>query len=386
VLLFGLAAWAMISAAAGPAGADDGAKPEKPKATVYLQLKLNEKMLASATGQNIQTEFEYFKKTQKQFVKHPLVLLAALRKPEIAAISLVKDQKDPVEWLRKNLQIEFPDDAEIMQISLAGANPKECAILVEAVVNAYYSEFVEAERKRRDERFSDLRRIYNDKSQEMKESLNELRKTADMLGTADSETLNIGQQNLLEELQLARREFIRSQFELNRMKCELVSQQALLQESESLPISDLECYQSASSDPILKKLGEEVVTREIVAEDKDQTNLERLKNQYSQRLEQIRREIAVKKKSDVSQEIKKLEAAISLAAKQQAAAEEDLTRLRKAADRFGTSSIEMQMRRADIRNRQKALDNLAAELETLGIEARDPPRVLRMMGEAEVSD
>ena len=82
------------------------------------------------------------------------------------------------------------------------------------------------------------------------------------------------------------------------------------------------------------------------------------------------------KKADIEKEIKKIEAAISLTAKQQAAVEEDVTRLRKEADRFGTSSIEMQMRRADIRNKQKALDTLAAELDTLRMEAKNPPRVV----------
>ena len=63
-----------------------------------------------------------------------------------------------------------------------------------------------------------------------------------MLGTSDSETLNVRQKNILEELGLSRTELIRGQFELNRMQRELASQQAAMQELESQPITDLECH------------------------------------------------------------------------------------------------------------------------------------------------
>jgi hypothetical protein len=389
MFLFCAAAWAMISATGKPANADDKANGKANaglvEASACLQVGLNEKMLTSATGQNLQAEFEIYKKTQKQLLLNPLVLQAALRNPEIAALKLIKDRKDPIDWLARNLQIAFPDDAKIMQISIAGPDRKECAILVNAVVDAYFREFVDGERKKREERISDLRRIYEDKLQETKDSLNELRKIADMLGTSDSEILNVKQKNTLEELGLLRAELIRGQFELNRMRRELASQQAAMQALESEPITDHECQQSASSDPVLKKLGEELVARDIAEDAKDNAALDRLKKLYADRLEQIRVDIGGKKRADIEKEIKKIEAAISLTAKEQTAVEEDVARLRKEADRFGTSSIEMQLRRADIAHKHKALDTLATELDALRMEAKTPPRVA-IVSKAEVPE
>jgi polysaccharide biosynthesis transport protein len=108
----------------------------------------------------------------------------------------------------------------------------------------------------------------------------------------------------------------------------------------------------------------------------------KMKQQYDDRMEQLRTEVENKMRGEVEREIKKFEAAISQAEKQQKYIQEEVKRLRKEADRFGVSSIEMQMRREDIKNRQKSLDNITAELETLYVEAKTAPRV-ESMGPAE---
>ena len=71
-------------------------------------------------------------------------------------------------------------------------------------------------------------------------------------------------------------------------------------------------------------------------------------------------------------EIKKIEAAIGLAAQEQAAVEEDVVRLRKEADRFGyVFHRHADCGGADIAHKHKALDALATESDgRLRVEAK----------------
>ena len=52
-----------------------------------------------------------------------------------------------------------------MKVSMTTKNPIHSAAIVTAVVDAYIAEVVEAERKKRDDRISELKRIHVEKSQ-----------------------------------------------------------------------------------------------------------------------------------------------------------------------------------------------------------------------------
>jgi polysaccharide biosynthesis transport protein len=374
LFLCGLAALSLISAVGRPATADDDANAAKVNAKALLRVAMSQKTVIPPNEQNLQAEFGIFKNTQHELLRCPFVLRAALEKPVIADLPIIKSQKSPVEWLRRNLQVTFPSNAEIMQVSFLGASPKEQATLVNAVVDAYMEKVVDAEREKIQDRLNELRRIQVNKVDEVKTSLSDLRRMADMLGTSESDILNIKQKNLLDELSILRSEWIRSQSELNRMNAQLASQKALLEAEENAPISDIECELFASSDFILKKLQEEIIPRKI-ADQKNKNELDRLQKEYVERIEKIREEIKRKRQAAIEKEIKKIEAAISILNKQHEITTEDVKQLRKDADRFGMSSIDMQMRRSAIANANKSLDAITAELEKLQIEARTTPRV-----------
>ena len=94
-------------------------------------------------------EFEIFKKTQVAMIRSYFVLNAAVRKPGVAKLSILKD-KDPVEFLEQNLDVEFPGDAEIMQISLRGRADQSADLvkIVDAVSKAYSDEVIYKDRQR----------------------------------------------------------------------------------------------------------------------------------------------------------------------------------------------------------------------------------------------
>jgi polysaccharide biosynthesis transport protein len=381
VLLCGLAACAVISAAETSLKGDDELNLKNSGAVALLHIPLPERIGALA-GQNVQAEYEIFKNTQMMMLQNRIVLQNALHRQGIGELAIVKSQKDPAAWLDKNLKVSSIPKTEIVEVGLTSGNAKENAMLVNAVVDAYFSEVVDAARKRIDDRISDLKRIQIEKSQEVKESMNELRRMAESLGTNDSDTLNIQQKNALDELANMRAEFIRSQFELNRMRAESAANQAELEATDMEAISDIECELYVPSDFTLKSLQQEIVQAK---KDNDQKLTAELKEKYSSRLEEIRREIHRKKIAEIEKKVKRLEAQIAVATKQSEVLVEEVKKLRKEADRFGVSSIDMQMRRGDIKSRQKSLDSITAELEALRVEANAGPRVT-ILQKAEVPE
>jgi capsular exopolysaccharide synthesis family protein len=61
----------------------------------------------SATGRD-NAEYESYRKTQVQLIKSPFVLMSALRRPGIAELKTLRDEKqDQVGWLARNIQVEL---------------------------------------------------------------------------------------------------------------------------------------------------------------------------------------------------------------------------------------------------------------------------------------
>jgi polysaccharide biosynthesis transport protein len=374
-------------------------------ATAYLRVAYQEKAIVFASGQQpYEAEYEIFKNTQMQYVQSRFVLLSALRKPEespISRLSILKEQKDPITWLMTKLKISFPGKAEFMKIEMTTDNAKEAADIVSAVVSAYLTEVVDDEKDKRRQRVSELDRLYTDKDQEVRNKRNDLKTLAEQLGTAETENLNLTQKLTLEELATYRQELARSEFEVGRLRSELASRQAELKAVQSTDISDIECQMYAQNDATLRNLMQEIQYRKMDSEytsgalkdsgkkasrflDQYQVQLDRFEKDYADRMTKIKEEIMHRRQSDVEREIKRTEASIEMASKQQRSNEDDVQRLRKLAQQFGSSSVDVEMLRADIGVKEKSLDIIAAERDKLKVELRANSRVTPLQKEADV--
>jgi hypothetical protein len=96
-------------------------------------------------------EFETLKKTQVALLKSKFLLSSALVNPGIASLPVLSSSKDKEAWLQEHLEIEFPQDGEILSISLHGTEPQaaDLAALVDAVAAAYKKEVLGQERQRK---------------------------------------------------------------------------------------------------------------------------------------------------------------------------------------------------------------------------------------------
>lgn len=301
------------------AGCDEHGIGGKYTATSVLRINLREPVLLGETASRLsEKEYEIYKNTQRQLVTSRFVLLAALRKPDVAKLPAVQAEQqsgDPVRWLEKTIKVEFPGDAETMSVSVIRCDPKEAATLARAVVDAYLTEVVNAERDQKRQRCSELDRAYAEKESEVRAKREDLKKLAEQLGASDGEALTMKQRLVLDNLSMYRQDMRETRAKLRSLKVDLAGQKAILD----------------------------------VAKDEGRVA--------------------------IAQEIKRLEASIVALTEQESQMQADVECLRKEADGFGRSTVDIEMLRNDIKQISDVLTQIANEREKLRVEIRATPRV-----------
>ncbi len=168
--------------------------------------------------------FEIYKATQEQMLRSRFVLMAALRKPEVARLSAVKDARDPADWLMRQVSVSFPGRAEVMYVSITRDDPAEAQTLVKAVVDSYLTEVVNVERDKKRLRVSELETVCAAKEQDMRAKRNEMRSLGLVSGGIDTELLTVKNRLMLEELAINRGELARTQTEIGKLRAEVAGE------------------------------------------------------------------------------------------------------------------------------------------------------------------
>jgi hypothetical protein len=129
-------------------------------------------------------EFDILRRTQIELIKSDYVLQAALRNPQIAALPVLKSQRDPVTWLHDHLEVECPKDSELLAIRLhctEGEVPDSILIL-NGVTSAYQNEVVFADDQSRLVARDALARSLSRLSKELDAKIEGAQKRIDELG------------------------------------------------------------------------------------------------------------------------------------------------------------------------------------------------------------
>jgi capsular exopolysaccharide synthesis family protein len=381
--------------------------PSRYTADAYLQCNFQERGILDANRRLPSIdEFENFKNTQMQLLQGRMVLTAAWRstqqigdeKVTIAKLPELVEENDPVDWLGKKISVSFPGKGEVMKVSTTTKNPVHSAAIVTAVVNSYYTEVVDAERKKCLDRIRELKDIYEEKQGQFRESLSELKKRAEDLGGSDSEILTTKQQNVLSELALVRSQYINSEYKLNDFRSELAARKATLLAMDDQAVSDLEVQTQAGADPVIRELGAALVWEKQQKADAEErmkkgtksgaaatayNMASRMQKEFDARMEDLRVQVGARKKAEEEQKVKSLESQIATAEAQQKLAEEDVKRLKNEADKFSNSTIDMTMLRDQNKNMQRVLETIKTELETRTVEAKAPSRIIKFQDSVE---
>ncbi|MEN6407792.1 MAG: hypothetical protein ABFC77_15150 [Thermoguttaceae bacterium] len=303
--------WAWMAMLAGCSGSTY-------TATATLRVGIEEPAMVGQPRQSSDERYTIYKNTQRQLVTSRFVLLAALRKPEVARLPSVQQagrRGDAVKWLDRHIEVKSPDNSEIMTISVTQSDPREAVALARAVTDAYLAEVVNAEQAQKRQRLSELDRVYVEKETEVRGRRKNLKKLAEQLGTSDSKTLTIKQRLAMEELTVYRQELIKVQLELVRLKHELDLQKAALADAKE------------SERDALRK------------------------------------------------DLKKAETAVDVVARQEAQLHAEVDAKKREAEKFCMSTVDMEMLREEIKTSVAVLAEIGEEREKVKIACRVAPRV-----------
>ena len=313
---------------AAPVFSDDGQTTAKNEYTATSLLHIAQRepsIIARPVPPNSAMEFDIYRKTQRELVQLPLVLMAALRRPEVTNLPSVQKEKgqakDPVQWLRDKLTVSFPGNAELMLISCTSNDPHEAAVLTRAVVDAYMSEVVEKEKRQTLERYLELVKVCDAKELVIREKRQELKNLTGGMGAAyhTAEWLSQQQKIAFEEWAEYRREARRIQTEIRTFKRDLAVQNALLKDK-----------------------------------DKDANDIDSI---------------------GIHEEIKRLQALIAATTEQESLAQADAAKSRKEAERLTETTLDTGMLQDDIKRLEATSMNFNAVREKLDAEKKATSRI-----------
>jgi capsular exopolysaccharide synthesis family protein len=367
-------------------------------ASALIHLDYVQKGILGQTERPNAEEYEIFKNTQLQLLLSRWVLEPALRDKDINRLPILREQQekgDPVAWLSKNISATFPLKGEHMEVSLTTKDPMEASKIVQAVVSAYMTKVDDSEKGQLRDRLSELDRLFNEKTLAVRNTRENLKHQAEVLGTAETENLKLKQKLTLEELGMYRQELARNSAEVGKLRSEKASRTAELQAVEGMKVSDLECEMFAQSDSKLKALSDAIQYMEMSTKsqgsvlvpgaskagrvvDKYATELERYQEDRAKRLDEIREEIKRRRQADVEREIKRVDAEIEIADKQMDDNEKMVASLKLQAEKFGNSTIEVEMMRTDLQTLERTFEKISTERDALYVEQRQKSRITRL--------
>ncbi len=362
-------------------------------ATQLLKVAMLDKPIVSQPyGGTDQAGFEIYKATQAGAFQNRFLILAALRNPQVARLPSIREREngDPVGWLINRISVAFPGRAEWMEVSVTRPDPQEAKTLVTAVVEKYMTDVVNAELNQKRTRLSQLEDSYISLDKRARDKREELKNTAEQLGASDTETLNTKQKLALEELSSLRQQLINIEMEMRGAGTNLAAQKALLESTSKIDPNDAEVEMMVQSDPFARDLSMQIMWRNVdqsyqkknVAPGAASRYLDRYSQELNDMQEQynrVREKMAVlvhkRRQAEIQKEITKYQTAVDVMTSHAQKLQKDVDQKYHEAEKFGLSSVQLDMLRGEIKNLDMTMSTIARERDELRVEVRAPARV-----------
>jgi hypothetical protein len=194
--------------------------PKGVTATALFEVRQFETSITSDEYRASEKEFEIIKATQIALLKSKFLLTAALRDPGVASLSVFAGLDDPETWLQDHLEVSYPQDGEILSISLSGPKSQadDLCRAVDAIAEAYNKEVLVKEKGRRLTYRDMLQRSLQNLNAEIKRKFEDYFELEKALGKSD------GPMSIEQQISMKRLDRVDSELdELERAKLKLGS-------------------------------------------------------------------------------------------------------------------------------------------------------------------
>ncbi len=212
--------------------------PSKYVARTRLQVQPTQALLFADAHRG--SGFTDFQRHHSALVKSRLVLNGALNEPKVKELPIIRRELEPVDWLEREVKVDFNISPNIMQISMTGDEPDQMVTLVNAIREVYVREIVNKEMNDRVKHLDTLKDYYGRYQNQVSEKRTTLKKLAEELGVTSSATAALRETLTEERLARAWRKLLDTQDELKALRASVSAQIDREKQAKPIQIPDSE--------------------------------------------------------------------------------------------------------------------------------------------------
>lgn len=339
-------------------------------------------------------EFDRFKNTQANVIVSHDVVQAALRRPGITQLGVVRAETDPTAWMVDEVKVFQPPQSEYMYVSMSGDRPEELVKVVNALV-AEYVDYTNSKDRTRKGQQADKMRINVTKQKETLEQKNDqYTKLSKDLGALDKETAGIRSKLLFDQLAGHQRSVLEAASNLQKLHAQLADTDRMMAMQQQKALSEGDIDMALRQNPTI---GPKMMFRDqlelelssLAAQLKDPSNnaVYRQKQLQLQQAEDDLRMAKDQNKSVIEERIKgstmapldfnkqSLEASIESYTKIAEESKIEAEKLKQQINQITDKSADLEGLKNEVEQEKATLNKMLAELSTLEVELDAPPRV-----------
>ncbi len=328
--------------------------------------------------------FDIFKRTQRQYIRSPRILTSVLQREEVAA-KLKNGPSDPLSWLQQIVSVAYPDDAEIMQVSVRTDDRDLSETLANTIVDVYLEDVNEDEHKQKSRHLDDLKTAFLDGEKNLRLKRAAIHDTALALHTADTAGLTPQQQNDFQA-------YVTAFTQMNQIEFELIKSKSALKMSGGTTLSDpltaasnAEEELKTSSDPVIVGLTSRMEHlqsaldeakhnfsddapkyRELIAD--QQPKIDELKQKIAKQKAAVQKEIVARLQLVQQTNAKFLNSSIASLTEQQLHLKERADKLKKEVEKIGRPDVEVELMQAELKSMEEIQNYVQRELHEAKVE------------------
>jgi len=260
------------------------------KYTAEAVLRINMTKLVKVGLDEKEGASPFTPQTLASLAKARFVVRKALEEQEVAKLPSIREQLEPVEWLRRRLEVGFISP-ELLSISLTGSKPRELEALVNAVAGAYQKQLDLAERDIRQVRVRKLDAIVTKLQGVVNNKKGNYRRLVEDTGVTNSMQRQIQAQfdqmrldRLLKEELDEQHKLERAQLELERTKDRKTPRIPMAEIMRA--VKDSKSVQALNSE--IEKLEEDLAKAESVFNNKNHPALQERREKIRKKRDELR--------------------------------------------------------------------------------------------------
>ncbi len=227
-----------------------------PKYTVFGQLYVSSRIKNPLVqGHFDRNEFPAFARAQAERLRGRYVINAALRQEEVKRLPMISQLPEPIPWVEQEMKVEYKENSEFITVSMRGEDQAALVTFVNALMQAYWQDYLKAEKKQFGESVAALDARLNTARERVRGKHDEINRQTNQLNPMDTPTSVKVMYGLIVN------EFADKKRKLEEVQTAILQRQAhveTLKKREAaaaqMPVPDIELNRAVEEDPKVRQL------------------------------------------------------------------------------------------------------------------------------------